>query len=70
MSKRLAWIDKALDELGCIEEMALGACRTLNRPTDGAIQEAHFIASIIETHGQDAKRYLSYAARCKEATDE
>ena len=69
MSKRLVWIDKALDELGCIEEMGLGACRTLDRTTDEAIQEAHFIASVIETHGRDAKRYLSYAARCKEATE-
>ena len=72
MSKRTEWIDKALNELHNVGEMAQMVERRLWESHDdgkAAVVKAHYVASVIELHGRDAKRYLSYAARCKQEDD-
>ena len=68
MSKRQEWIDKALDELHSVGEMADSIERNLY--VSGDLASCRYVAGVIETHGRDAKRYLSYALRCREEPDE
>jgi hypothetical protein len=70
MPSRDEWISKAFDETNSVGDMAADIERGLWRATDDhAVNSAHYIASIIEQHGRDAKRYLSYALRCKEEVE-
>jgi len=59
------WIDKALDEIHPIIEMAQEIMRDSERDKLN-VTAAHFVSSAIQDHARTARRYLSYAARCKE----
>ena len=72
MPSRTEWIAKALHELHNVGEMAQMVERRLRESHDdgkAAVVEAHYVASVIELHGREAKRYLSYAMRCKQEDD-
>jgi len=58
------WIDKALDEIHPIIEMAQEIMRNSERGNVD-VKAAHFVSSAIQDHARTARRYLSYAARCK-----
>lgn len=65
MGNKQWWIDKALDEAHSIIEMAQEIMRGSERGKLN-VRGAHFVSSAIQGHARTARRYLSYAARCKE----